>query len=144
MKGRRLSLRPWFSPGFTLLEVMVAVAIIAIALVTLIGSQSQSVSLAGISRITLTASQLAREKFAELVLAEADNRETGSGRFDEPFADYSWQVDEQRLDTENLGFQDPDTMLQTVDIVITRGDPARVVYQARTVLLREPSAGSSQ
>ena len=32
--------------GFTLLEVMVAVAVIAIAFVTLIGAQSQSVSIA--------------------------------------------------------------------------------------------------
>ncbi|NIP42655.1 MAG: type II secretion system protein, partial [Gammaproteobacteria bacterium] len=32
--------------GFTLLEVMIAVALIAIALTTLLGSQSQSVSFA--------------------------------------------------------------------------------------------------
>lgn len=130
-----------FSPGFTLLEVMVAVAIISIALVTLIGSQSQSVSLAGISRVTLTASRLAREKLAELALAEAENQGTESGRFDEPFADYGWQVEVRRLEAENLGFEDPDNMLQAVDLLITRGDPPRIVYQAKAVLLKEPPAG---
>ncbi|WP_456384860.1 type IV pilus modification PilV family protein [Desulfolithobacter sp.] len=133
---------PHLSPGFTLLEVMVAVAIISIALITLIGSQSQSVSMAGVSRVTLTASRLAREKLAELVLAEAEDLGAGSGRFDEPFADYGWQVDVQRLEAEKLGFEDPDNMLQTVDLQITRGDPARVVYQAKAVLLQEPQTGA--
>jgi prepilin-type N-terminal cleavage/methylation domain-containing protein len=36
--------------GFTLLEVMIAVALIAIALTTLLGSQSQSVSFANSRR----------------------------------------------------------------------------------------------
>ncbi len=144
MKHRQYTLRPHLSPGFTLLEVMVAVAIISIALVTLIGSQSQSVSLAGVSRVTLTASRLAREKLTELALADAENLGAESGRFDEPFADYRWQVDVQRLEAGNLGFEDPDDMLQAVDLLITLGDPARVVYQAKAVLLQEPPAGAIQ
>ena len=40
--------------GFTLLEVMIAVAIIAIALMAVLGSQTQGLSLAGESRFNRT------------------------------------------------------------------------------------------
>ena len=56
--------------GFTLLEVMVAVAIIAMTFVSLLGSQSQSISIAGISRFETTAAMLAREKLTELQLED--------------------------------------------------------------------------
>jgi general secretion pathway protein I len=48
--------------GFTLLEVMVAIALIAIALTAVLGSQSQSVSLAGEARFNTTATLLAQSK----------------------------------------------------------------------------------
>ncbi len=78
--------------GFTLLEMMVSVTIIAIALVTLIGSQSQSVSIATISRFDTTASLLAREKMTELALGGFDDLSSGDGDFGEDFPEYTWQV----------------------------------------------------
>jgi general secretion pathway protein I len=45
--------------GFTLLEVMIAVALIAIALTTLLGSQSQSVSFANSAKFETMAALLA-------------------------------------------------------------------------------------
>ena len=52
--------------GFTLLEVMVAMSILAMALVAVFHMQSQSISMAGESRFLTTASLLAQSKMAEI------------------------------------------------------------------------------
>ena len=85
-------LREMRSAGFTLLEVMVAVAIIAIALTTLFGSQSQSVSLACESRFYTTAPLLAQEKMAELVVAGLADVNVDSGDCGADFPGYRWRV----------------------------------------------------
>jgi type II secretion system protein I len=58
--------------GFTLLEVMIAVALIAIALTTLLGSQSQSVSFANSAKFETTAALLAQSKMSEMILQGPD------------------------------------------------------------------------
>ena len=78
--------------GFTLLEVMIAMAILAITLVVVFQSQSQSISMAGRARFETTASFLAQSKIAEIEAAEAENVVSGSGNFGDDFPDYSWQV----------------------------------------------------
>ena len=78
--------------GFTLLEVMVAMAIIAIALTAVLGSQSQSVSLASEARFNTTASLLARAKMAEMEAMEAEDLAFDSGDFGEDFPGYMWKM----------------------------------------------------
>ena len=75
--------------GFTLLEVMIAMAILAIALVAVYRSQSQSIAMAGGSRFLTTASLLAQGKMAHL---DAIGSRPESGDFGEDFPDYKWQV----------------------------------------------------
>jgi general secretion pathway protein I len=79
--------------GFTLLEVMIAMAILAIALVAVYQSQSQSISMAGSSHFLTTASLLAQSRMAEIDAAEPRNITTGSGNFGDDFPDYQWQVE---------------------------------------------------
>jgi len=78
--------------GFTLLEVMIAMAIMAIALVAVYQSQSQSVSMASDSRFLTTASLLAQSRMAEI---DADIRQAiaANGDFGEAFPDYRWQTE---------------------------------------------------
>lgn len=77
--------------GFTLLEVMIALAIISIALVALLGLTNRSILVHGhLQRIT-QATMLAQHKMAEVVDTEELNTE--EGRFDEPFELYSWRVE---------------------------------------------------
>lgn len=80
--------------GFTLLEVMIAMAIMAIALVAVYQSQSQSVSMASDSRFLTTASLLAQSRMAEI---DTDTRKaivtTTNGDFGEAFPDYRWQLE---------------------------------------------------
>jgi general secretion pathway protein I len=78
--------------GFTLLEVMIAMAILAIALVAVYRSQSQSVSMAGDSRFLTTASLLAQGRMARLDASAPSELKAESGDFGDDFPDYNWKV----------------------------------------------------
>ena len=79
--------------GFTLLEVMIAMAILAIARVAVYQSQSQSISMAGSSRFLTTASLLAQSRMAQIDAADPREVAAGSGDFGDDFTDYRWQVE---------------------------------------------------
>ena len=78
--------------GFTLLEVMIAVAIIAIALTTLLGSQSQSVSFANSAKFETMAALLAQSKMSEITLQDTSALTSDSGDFGDDFPGYTWKV----------------------------------------------------
>ena len=78
--------------GFTFLEVMVAVALLAIALTAVLGSQSQSVSLASEARFYTTAALLAQGKMAEIEAKDLGTLRSESGDFGEDFPGYTWEV----------------------------------------------------
>lgn len=87
--------------GFTLLEVMIAMAILAIALVVVFQSQSQSISMASESRFITTASLLAQSKMAEMEAVAPGNLGSESGDFGDDYPGYSWRatVDSTQMDT---------------------------------------------
>lgn len=78
--------------GFTFLEVMVAVALLAITLTAVLGSQSQSVSLASEARFYTTVTLLAQGKMAEIETKDLDTLSSDSGDFEEDFPGYTWEV----------------------------------------------------
>ncbi|MCD6487035.1 MAG: type II secretion system minor pseudopilin GspI [Syntrophobacterales bacterium] len=88
--------------GFTLLEVMIAMAILATTLVVVFQSQSQSISMAGRARFETTASLLAQSRMAEIEAANPENVVSDSGDFGDDFPDYSWQVDVTETELESL------------------------------------------
>lgn len=98
------------SQGFTLLEVMIAMAILAISLVAVFRSQSQSVSMAGEARFLTTASLLAQGKMAELESLKPQELSDGSGGFGEDFPDYLW-----RVEVKDTAFQ----YLKKIDVIVT-------------------------
>ena len=83
--------------GFTLLEVMVAMAILAGSLTLLLESQTQSVRSSNRAKMTTTATLLARAKLADLedeLYREgfSDIGSEASGDFsDEGFANFRWE-----------------------------------------------------
>ena len=94
--------KPAKTSGFTLLEVMLAMAILAIALTAVFQSQSQSISMANSSRFSTTASLLAQSKMAEIEAMSFEEINSGSGDFGDDFPDYSWNVDVSDTEIEYL------------------------------------------
>ncbi len=77
--------------GFTLLEVMIAVAVLAITLTVLFGSQSQSLSLAAEAKFNTKAAFLAELKMAELESGIIDI-EDDEGDFGEDYPNFRWSI----------------------------------------------------
>ncbi len=127
MDNSRIQKRKPF--GFTLLEVMVAMAIIAIALTAVLGSQSQSVSLASEAKFNTTAPLLAQSKIAEIEVAEQSDVAGGSGDFGEDFPGYTWE-----LSVEDIVFEEPanvSDLLKRIDLKVSWGDEALYQYRLR-------------
>lgn len=122
--------------GFTLLEVMVSLAIVAVVLVSLLISQSQSVSLQDEIKFNTTAILLAQRKISEIELEEANNLNSDDGDFGDDFPDYSWAVIVQDLSlpeglSEYMELEDFTKYLQQVDVIIYRGEQKSSQYNIR-------------
>ncbi len=83
---------PGKSAGFTLLEVMVAMSILAIALVAVFQMQSQSISMSTESRFLTTASLLAQSKMADVEGALSLGNRSEKGDFAPEYPDYGWSL----------------------------------------------------
>lgn len=119
---RKSSLINNLNSGFTLLEVLIAISIIAIAFTSLFSSQSSSLSLAIQSRFQTKASLLAREVIAGYESGLVDFSQT-SGDFDSEFPNFSWESDinevlEGEIDIEDLGVN----QLYRINLKIVQGD----------------------
>lgn len=77
--------------GFTLLEVMIALAIIATVLVALLGLQARTINLGERQQNVTRATLLAQEKMNELELNIGSRG--NDGIFDTPFDQFRWQVE---------------------------------------------------
>lgn len=105
--------------GFTLLEVMVAMAILAIALTTIYSSQNQIMSVASVNDFSATSAHLGSLQMAE-ILGRNELQLNDAGNFDKPYEGYSWQAEitRGRRDLELV----PDfnwAGLQRIDLTIT-------------------------
>ena len=111
---------------------MVAVAIIAIALTAVLGSQSQSVSLASEAKFNTTASLLAQSKMAEMEMKRPEDLASESGDFGEDFPGYTWQVT-----LSPVSFGSPENVsdhLSQVEIEVSWGDDERYRYRIKQYL----------
>lgn len=108
-KSRELTLSGLAVGGFTLLEIMISLAIIGGLLVTVIYTLNYHLSLAERQEFQTTATMLSKNKMAE---AEK-NPVASKGEFPEPYADYSYAT----VTTESPY---PGVSVLTVDV--SRGD----------------------
>mgnify|MGYP006295988277 FL=1 len=115
-------LLPDRSRGFTLLEVMVALAIIAIVLVSVLRMQGQTISMNEAFRFYTVAPELATAKMADIRQDPESAELNSSGDFDEDFSGYSWQaaVEEVVIETE----EDREMKLNRVDVTVSYMDEA--------------------
>ncbi|MCW5199883.1 prepilin-type N-terminal cleavage/methylation domain-containing protein [Desulfobulbus sp. F1] len=119
--------------AFTLLEVMVAVAVIAMSFVALLSSQSQSLSIAAISRFETSTALLARQKLAELEAEGFDNLSSGSGEFTDDFSEYHWQAEVKELAEDETGIKGSDGMLKLIELTVGRGE--KETFEVRTLVM---------
>lgn len=84
--------------GFTLLEIMIAMAILSISLLALYSSVGNSLRISGQSEEVDQATQLARRKMSEIMMSLDEDIARGAfpeekeeqGTFDKPFENYKW------------------------------------------------------
>ncbi len=119
--------------GFTLLEVMVAVVVIAIVMTAVFRLQGQTISMAESTRFYTTAILLAQQKMAEMSGADPGDASDGSGDFGDDFPGFSWRVSLERVDSKALGETGRDLM--RVDVAILFAEDARE-FRLRTYLMK--------
>jgi len=78
--------------GFTLLEVMIAMAIMAIVLVSVYRLHSQTLSMTTANRFYTQAPLLAQSKMAQLEAIPSSVVSGDSGDFGDKFPGYGWRV----------------------------------------------------
>lgn len=108
--------------GFTLLEVLIAIAILAVTLTVIFGSQSQSLSLAAEARFKTRAAFLLESKIAEIE-AKTQDVYGSEGDFGDDFPGFRWAIDVNDVAlTEPFLAGDPIAALKRITITITWKD----------------------
>ncbi len=105
------------STGFTLLEIMVAISIIAIVLVSIYKMHAQTISMNFISRFQTTAPLLAKKVLTEIETKPVDDLVDDSGDFGKEFAGYKWQVSVKEVESEALGEIAKD--LKQIEVIVS-------------------------
>jgi len=103
--------------GFTLIEIMVAISIIAIVFMSVFKMHAQTVSMTASTRFYAVAPVLAKNRLAEFLSQSPDELSDDSGDFGNDFALYSWKIAVEDVESEDLG-TDTDRM-KRIDVVIS-------------------------
>jgi general secretion pathway protein I len=117
------------SYGFTLLEVMVALAVMSIVLVSVYRMHSQSLVMNTAARFYTQAPILAQSKMVELEALSSSAFPEDSGDFGEEFPGYSWKASIADVTAEILGEVAED--LKRVDIAVSFNEN-QFIYNLRT------------
>ncbi|MEW6427689.1 MAG: prepilin-type N-terminal cleavage/methylation domain-containing protein [Thermodesulfobacteriota bacterium] len=119
--------------GFTLLEILVAMAILALAVPVMLGNVSQDIALAGEGKFLLTASLLAQEKMTELTTGTPPGTGSQQGDFGDGYAGYSWRLDVREV--ELPGERTRGVALHRLDLRVESRHGRGLPYSLRRYLL---------
>jgi len=114
--------------GFTLLEVMVALSIIAIVLVSVYRMHAQTVSMNNEVRFYATAPMLAQIKMAEIESESLKDMVDGSGDFGDEFPNYRWNIVID--DVESTALENMVKDLKKIDLLISSNND-EFIYNLR-------------
>ncbi len=115
IRDLKVKLKP--TAGFTLLEIMVSISIIAIVLVAVYRMHTQTISMNTSVKFYSTAPLLAHGKIAEFGINPLNELTDDSGNFGEEFAGYRWNVSIDDVESEFLGVTGED--LKKIDVTIS-------------------------
>jgi len=116
--------------GFTLLEVMVSLAIIAIALLAIYGNFSRTLSMNIEQKFNAMAPLLAAQVIADFESRPADEMTDDSGDFGVKFDGYTWKASVESVETQTLGSIADD--LRTIDVIVSFGEDQRA-FECKTL-----------
>jgi general secretion pathway protein I len=105
--------------GFTLLEIMVALAIIAVAFVALLGLRNRDIVLHDEARAVIAATALAQQRMADATIGGFPDIGTSEGRFDDEHARFTWR---QEVSSTDLFSTD---LVREVRVTVAWGEPSR-------------------
>lgn len=103
--------------GFTLLEVMAALSILAIVLVSVYRLHAQTIAMNSEVRFYATAPMLAQLKMAEFESKSPEDMRDDSGDFGDEFPNYKWNMTIDDVESTTLGNITKD--LKKLDLLIS-------------------------
>jgi prepilin-type N-terminal cleavage/methylation domain-containing protein len=116
--------------GFTLLEVMVALGIMAIVLVSVYRLQSQTIRMSMESRFYIQAPLLARAALVRLEQSKEREMASGQGDFGREFPGYQWKITVEEAPSQALGAE-LSRDLKRIDVQVTLNN-GEYAYGLRT------------
>jgi prepilin-type N-terminal cleavage/methylation domain-containing protein len=129
-------------PGFTFIEVLMAVSILAILLVGVHKLQSQMVSMSQTTQFFTLAPLLAQSQMAEMERRDFRDTQKDSGDFGGAYPGYAWSLRMETLESEvlkKLAFP-----MKKIDIFVSFNKGERT-YRLRTYrVVLDKAAGRSQ
>ena len=117
-----------WTKGFTLLEVLVALAVLAIAMISIFKLQGQTIQMSAKARFLTVAPHLAQAKLAEVELQDIKEAGDDSGGFSGDHTDYNWAVTVEEIPTDLITGQN----YHLVRINVNISQPDGNSYQLRT------------
>jgi general secretion pathway protein I len=124
---------PGRASGFTLLEVMVALAVMSIVLVSVYRMHSQSLAMNTAARFYTQAPMLAQSKMVEVEALSSSVFPEESGDFGEQFPGYGWKASIADVTSEILGEAAED--LKRIDISVSFNED-QFIYTLRAYRLQ--------
>jgi len=106
------------SYGFTLLEVMVAISIMAIVLTSVYKLHIQTISMNNTARFYTTAPLLAQTKIAAIETAKENSEGSESGDFGNDFPGYTWTVTIENIEDESEVLGSTAQDLKKIDVTV--------------------------
>jgi len=108
--------------GFTLLEVMVALAVVAIALLAVYRMHSQTLFMDTRGRFDTTAAMLARQKLADIDTSNLKDLTSDSGDFGDEYPGYGWRIESEDVTSDLFKKDGPVLKRITVTISLNGGE----------------------
>ncbi|MCP4744933.1 MAG: prepilin-type N-terminal cleavage/methylation domain-containing protein [Desulfobacteraceae bacterium] len=115
-------------PGFTLLEVMVALAVLTISLTSIYKMHSQTLMMSEKARFYNLAPVLAESKLSEIQRQGIDESTDNSGDFGQNYPYYTWTVKMEQVTSELLEMQQHHLM--RIEITVSKNNEH--TYNLRT------------
>ncbi len=135
MKLRSLITRAQKSPGFLLLEVLLAITVISIGSSVIMRTYSNSIAAGIVSQQYVVAANLVEEKFWDILALEEISAAPTEGTFKAPYTDYSFSVhiEEQMPELESDDeFEEAaytDSLSSNVQQTVEEEEPIYILYK---------------